>query len=70
MIWLYYVYGVYFCLVNLIILYVIGLGMFFWEGSSVEFVDFVYNIWNVVFGSKFGGVFFLRKLCKWCRSVN
>ena len=63
-------YGVYSCLVNLIILHAIGLGMLPWEGSSVESVDFVHNIWNAVLGSKLGGVSFPGKLCKRSRSVN
>lgn len=70
LIWLYHVYGVSSCLVNLIILHVIGLGMHSWEGSSLEPVDFVHNIWNAVPGSKLGGVSLPRKLCKRRRSVN
>ena len=39
--------------------------MLSWEKSSVESIDFVDNIWNVVSGSKLGSFSLPRKLREW-----
>lgn len=46
------------------------MGVLSWEGNSMEYLIFVYNIWNAVFGNKLAGLFIPRELCQWIRSLN
>lgn len=48
----------------------LGMGMHSWERSSLECIDFVHNIWNVVSWSKLGSLSLPRELCKWLWSID
>lgn len=46
------------------------MGVHSWKRTSLESLISVYNIWNAIFGSKFGGFFVPRKSCEWIRSFD
>ncbi|KAF2298565.1 hypothetical protein GH714_024134 [Hevea brasiliensis] len=46
------------------------MGVHCWKRVDMEYLIFVYNIWNAVFGSKLDCLFTPRKLCKWFGSFD
>lgn len=41
-----------------------------WKRTSLEFLIFVHNLRDAIFGSKLAGIFDPRELCKWTGSFD